>query len=185
MQSVLHYSPVKAGATFLPMTILIIVVAPIAGRLSDRIGSRWLMAGGMVLVSASGIVFAQLSTSSNFWTLLPGMLLGGVGMASVMSPMTAAALGAVPVDKAGVGSGVLNTFRQVGGSLGIAMMGAIMAAKAGTMDTAALDPEKFVSGLSLAMYVMSVIALTAAVVAATTIRQVRHLDRAALAEAAA
>jgi EmrB/QacA subfamily drug resistance transporter len=185
MQSVLHYSPVKAGATFLPMTILIILVAPIAGRLSDRIGSRWLMAGGMVLVSASGIVFAQLSTSSNFWTLLPGMLLGGVGMASVMSPMTASALGAVPVDKAGVGSGVLNTFRQVGGSLGIAMMGAIMAAKAGTMDTAALDPEKFVSGLSLAMYVMSVIALTAAVVAATTIRQVRHLDQAALAEAAA
>jgi MFS family permease len=176
---------VKAGATFLPMTILIILCAPIAGRLSDRIGSRWLMAGGMLLTSASGVVFAQLSTSSNFWTLLPGMILGGIGMASVMSPMTAAALGAVPVDKAGVGSGVLNTFRQVGGSLGIAMMGAIMAAKAGSLDAQSLDPQGFVSGLSVAMYTMAGIALAAAVVAATTIRQVRHVEPAVVAAEAA
>ena len=55
------------------------------------------------------------------------MLLGGVGMAITMTPMTAAALSSVPVDKAGVGSGMLNTFRQVGGALGIAVMGAILA----------------------------------------------------------
>jgi DHA2 family integral membrane protein (MFS transporter) len=148
------------------------------------------MAGGMLLTSASGVVFAQLSTSSNFWTLLPGMILGGIGMASVMSPMTAAALGAVPVEKAGVGSGVLNTFRQVGGSLGIAMMGAIMAAKAGSLDAQNLDPQNldpqgFVAGLSVAMYVMAGIALAAAVVAATTIRQVRHVDPAVIAAEAA
>ena len=56
------------------------------------------------------------------------MMLGGVGMAMTMTPMTAAAMSSVPVDKAGVGSGVLNTFRQVGGALGVALMGAILPA---------------------------------------------------------
>jgi EmrB/QacA subfamily drug resistance transporter len=185
MQSILGYSPVRAGATFLPMTVLIILVAPIAGRQSDRIGSRWLMAGGLALNGAGGLVFAQLSTSSTFWTLLPAMVLGGTGLACVMSPMTAAALGAVPVAKAGVGSGVLNTFRQVGGSLGLALMGAIMAAKAGSLDARTLDPQTFVAGLDLAMYVSAGIAFAAAVVAATTVRQVRHVEPGQLAEAAA
>ena len=61
------------------------------------------------------------------WRSCPAMVLGGIGMAITMTPMTAAALSAVPVDKAGVGSGMLNTFRQVGGALGIAVMGAILA----------------------------------------------------------
>ena len=127
MQNILHYSAIKAGATFLPMTILIILVAPLAGALSDRLGSRWLMAGGMTLVAGSLVIFAQLDQSSGFWNILPGLLIGGVGMALTMSPMTSATLSAVSVDKAGVASGVLNTFRQVGGSLGIAIGGAILA----------------------------------------------------------
>src|SRR5437588_664404 len=126
VQNILHYSPTKAGATFLPMVLLIIFIAPIAGRLSDRIGSRWLMGGGMTLVGISLLLYERVTVHSDFWTLLPPMLVGGFGMAMTMSPMTSAAMGAVPVDKAGVGSGVLNSFRQVGGSLGIALMGAIV-----------------------------------------------------------
>jgi AcrR family transcriptional regulator len=85
------------------------------------------MSGGMTLVGLSLLLYERVTVHSNFWTLLPSMILGGVGMALTMSPMTSAAMGAVPVDKAGVGSGVLNSFRQVGGSLGIAVMGAIVA----------------------------------------------------------
>src|SRR5919106_1065744 len=128
MQNVLGYSAVKTGAVFLPMTLLIIVVAPAAGRFSDRIGSRWLMTGGMALVAVALLLFSRLGLGSGFWDIFPGLIVGGLGMASVMTPMTAAALGSVPVAKAGVGSGVLNTFRQVGGALGIAVMGAIVAA---------------------------------------------------------
>ena len=102
------------------MTLLIIVVAPIAGRLSDRIGSRWLMGAGMTLVGVSLLLYQRVGVHSDFWTLLPALLARRVGMAMTMSPMTSAAMGSVPVDKAGVGSGVLNSFRQVGGSLGIA-----------------------------------------------------------------
>ena len=121
------FSPVKAGAAFLPMTVLIILVAPQAGHLSDKIGPRWLMTGGMVLLSASLFFFGRLDVDSTFWNILPALLLGGVGMAMSMSPTTAAAMGSVPVAKAGVGSAIINCMRQIGGSLGVAIMGALIA----------------------------------------------------------
>src|SRR5262249_47051555 len=128
-QNVIGYSPVQTGALFLPMTVLIIIVAPQAGRLSDRIGSRWLIGAGLSLVTLSLILFAQPAKSSDFWNVLPALLIRGFGMALTMTPTTAAAMGSVPVDKAGVGSAVLNAFRQVGGSLGIAIMGAVVASQ--------------------------------------------------------
>src|SRR5829696_3664037 len=127
MQNVLGYSAVQAGAAFLPMTVLIIVVAPLAGRASDRVGSRWLMAAGMVLVATQLALFSQLGTDSTFWRMLPALVVGGIGMALVMTPSAAAAMRGVAIDKAGVGSAVLNSARQVGGSIGIALIGAIMA----------------------------------------------------------
>ena len=118
----------QAGASFLPMTLLIILIAPRAGALTDRIGSRWLVGVGMTLLAVMLFYYSQLGASESFWAILPGLLIGGVGMGSTMTPVTAAAMSAVAVDKAGVGSAVLNSSRQVGGSLGIAVMGAIVAA---------------------------------------------------------
>ncbi len=171
MQNILGYSAIKAGATFLPMTVLIIVVAPVAGMLSDKLGSRWLMAGGMLLVAGSLVIFAQLNTASDFWDILPGLLIGGVGMALTMSPMTSAALSAVSVDKAGVASGVLNTFRQVGGSLGIAVGGAILASYVTVPSQSPQFADQFVTGLQHALYTSAGIAFAAALVAAVTIRK--------------
>ena len=171
MQNVLGYSAVEAGATFLPMTVLIILVAPVAGKASDRFGSRWLMATGMTLVALSLLLYAQLEIDSSFWNVLPGLLTGGIGMAMSMSPMTAAALSAVPVDKAGVGSGILNTFRQVGGALGIAIMGAIFADRsAAALSGGASRPEAFMAGFTPARYVGAGFAFAAAVVAALLVR---------------
>ena len=135
MQNILGFSAVQTGAAFLPMTVLIILIAPIAGRTTDRIGSRSFMTIGMCLVAAQLLYFSQLGADATFWNLLPGLLVGGAGMAMTMTPSAAAATRAVPVDKAGVGAGVLNAFRQVGGSLGIAVMGAIMAHAAGGQTT--------------------------------------------------
>ena len=171
MQNVLGYSAVRAGVAFLPMTVLIILVAPFAGRSSDRLGSRWLMTGGMTLVGCSLLVFAQLQPDSSYFQLLPGMILGGVGMATTMTPMTAAVLSSVPVDKAGVGSGMLNTFRQVGGALGIALMGAILASGSNTaLADGASKVDAFINGLHHALYVAAVIAFAAALTAAVTVR---------------
>src|SRR5262245_13090297 len=121
LQRVLGYGAIKTGATFLPMTVLIILVAPLAGRLSDRIGPRWLMGGGLILLSSSLLLFGTLGVDSSWWDIVPGLVVGGVGMAITMAPTTAAAMASVPIDKAGVGSAVINSMRQVGGSLGIAI----------------------------------------------------------------
>ena len=163
MQNVLGYSPVQAGASFLPMTILIILIAPRAGALTDRVGSRWLVGGGMTLLSGMLFYYTTLGAQESFWALLPGLLLGGVGMGMTMTPVTAAAMSAVPVDKAGVGSAVLNSARQVGGSLGIAVMGSIVA-----------SASSYLVGFHDALRVGSLLCLVGAAVAVTAIRKVEH-----------
>jgi EmrB/QacA subfamily drug resistance transporter len=185
VQGILHYSPTQAGATFLPMVLLIIFIAPIAGRLSDRIGSRWLMGAGMTLVGVSLLLYERVTVHSNFWTLLPPMLVGGFGMAMTMSPMTSAAMGAVPVDKAGVGSGVLNSFRQVGGSLGIAVMGAIVGSYAHPADKGLAAAQDYVNGLHAGFAVGAAITFVAAVVAITLVRTRPEVVREHIVEIAA
>jgi EmrB/QacA subfamily drug resistance transporter len=184
MQNILGYSATKTGAAFLPMTILIILIAPIAGRSSDRIGSRALMTAGMVCLAASLAIFSRLGLDSTFWDIFPGLIVGGFGVALVMTPMTAAALGSVAVEKSGVGSGVLNTFRQVGGALGIAVMGAIVASYV-DLNGGRPDPASFIDGFQTALTVSAGFALLGAVVAWATIRKHRHMDAGELAEAAA
>ena len=185
IQNILGYSATQAGAVFLPMTILIILVAPIAGKLSDVVGSRWLMGGGMTLLGVSLLLYQRVGLHSGFWTLLPAMLVGGVGMASTMSPMTAAAMGAVPVDKAGVGSGVLNSFRQVGGALGIALMGAIVSSFIHHPARTPAGAQDYVNGLHAALAVAAIISFAAAVVAVVTVRTRPSVERAHIAELAA
>jgi len=174
MQNVLHYSPTQAGATFLPMTLCIVFLAPIAGRMTDRLGPRWLIGAGMTLVAGSLIIFAQLDRHSNFWDIFPGLLVGGAGMAMSMAPTTATAMQAVSIDKAGVGSAVLNSMRQVGGSLGIAVMGAIVAAFVHVPRTDPRVVPQFVDGFQHALEVAAVIAFSAAVVAVVTLRKPEH-----------
>ena len=167
MQNVLGYSAIQAGAAFLPMTILIILVAPVAGKLSDRHGSRWLMSAGMVLLAAQLVYFSQLGTDATFWNLLPALLVGGLGMSMTMTPTSAAALRAVPVEKSGVGSAVLNAMRQVGGSLGIALMGAIVANEASGRP----GVEGFMAGFERALLVAAAIAFVGALVAFALVRR--------------
>src|SRR3954454_10201558 len=179
MQNVLHYSPVEAGASFLPMTILIILIAPRAGALTDRVGSRWLVAGGMTLLAMMLLYYSQLGADESFWALVPGLLLGGVGMGMTMTPVTAAAMSAVAVDKAGIGSAVLNSARQVGGSLGIAVMGAIVASGISTaVANGAPPPIAYLHGFHDALRVAAGLCLAGAVVAVLAIRKVEHREHA-------
>ena len=171
---VLGYSPIQTGAAFLPLTVLIVFVAPLAGRFSDKIGSRWLMGAGLVLLSASLLSFSTLGVDSSFWDIVPGLVLGGFGMSLAMTPTTAAAMGSVPVDKAGVGSAVLNSMRQVGGSLGIALMGAIVAASVSVLPSSPEYPDQFVEGYHNALHVAAAIAIVGAIVAVATVRKVHH-----------
>jgi MFS family permease len=158
------------------MTVLIIFVAPAAGRLADHIGPRWLMGAGMVLLTGSLLLFATLDAQSTWWDILPGLVVGGVGMAITMAPTTAAAMGSVPVAKAGVGSAVINSMRQVGGSLGIALMGALVATAVSVTPFNPAFPTQFVEGYHRALHVGAAITLAGALVAVTTIRKISHAE---------
>ena len=169
LQNVLGYSAIKTGATFLPMTLLIILVAPVAGRISDRIGPRWPMALGMTLLTGSLLLFGTLDAHSSFWDIVPGLVVGGFGMAITMAPTTAAAMSSVPVDKAGVGSAVINSMRQVGGSLGIAIMGTLVAGAISVAPSSPRYDTQFIEGYHRALQVGAGLLLIGAVVAVLTI----------------
>ena len=125
MQNILHFSALQAGVRFLPSTLMIVVVAPIAGRLSDRIGPKPLIIAGLSLLGLSLFLQSQITPTTGYATLLPAFVVMGVGIALTMSPMSTAAMNAVDVAKAGVASGTLSMSRMVGGSLGVAVTGAL------------------------------------------------------------
>jgi EmrB/QacA subfamily drug resistance transporter len=126
MQNIRDYSPLQAGVRFLPATMMIIIVAPLAGRLADRLGPRPLMTFGLLAVSGALFSQSNLTISSSYETLLPGFVLIGIGMGFVMSPMSLAAMNAVDQTKAGVASGILSMNRMVGGTFGVAVLGAMV-----------------------------------------------------------
>ena len=126
MQNVLHYSPLQTGVRFLPATVLIIVVSPLAGRLTDRVGPRPLMALGLVILGGALLIESQLTIHTVYGLLLPGFILLGMGIGLVMSPMSTAAMNAVDRSKSGAASGVVSMSRMVGGTVGLAVMGALV-----------------------------------------------------------
>jgi EmrB/QacA subfamily drug resistance transporter len=126
MQNVHDYSPLQAGVRFLPSTIVIMFVGPIAGRLSDRIGPRPLLVGGLVTVAGSLFWQSYLDIDTADWFLAASFALMGLGMGFVMSPMSTAAMNAVDQSKAGAASGTLSMSRMVGGTFGVAALGALV-----------------------------------------------------------
>ena len=96
MQNIRGYSPLEAGVRFLPSTVMIIIIAPLAGRLADRVGSRPLITFGLLCVSGALFWQSHLTVSSGYGALLPGFMLMGVGMGFVMSPMSLAAMNLMP-----------------------------------------------------------------------------------------
>jgi len=144
LQEVLGFSPVKSGLAMTPMSLMILVGAPISGRLSDRIGSRWLLAAGTAIM-AVGILFItrQTSVDTTVLSLSPALVVTGIGMGMTFSPMTAAAMRDVPPRVAGSASGVLNTTRNIGQVLGIAILGSVLQTRMATHTAKGLAPLGF------------------------------------------
>jgi EmrB/QacA subfamily drug resistance transporter len=125
IQNILGYSPLEAGVRFLPTTLVIMVVAPIAGRLTDRIGPRPPIVAGLFVVAVSLYLQSRVDVGSGYDDLLVPFILMGFGIALTMSPMSTAAMNAVANEKAGLASGLLSMSRMVGGTFGVAVLGAI------------------------------------------------------------
>jgi EmrB/QacA subfamily drug resistance transporter len=128
MQNILAYSPLETGVRFLPSTLVIMVAGPLAGRLADKVGPRLPLVFGLLLVTVSLAWQSRIDVDTTFSFLVVPFILLGLGMGFTMSPMSTAAMNAVDRSKAGVASGTLSMTRMVGGTFGVAALGALVAA---------------------------------------------------------
>jgi EmrB/QacA subfamily drug resistance transporter len=126
-QNIKGYSALEAGVRSMPMTLIIMFIAPIAGRLNAKIGPRPLMTLGMLLATGGMAGLAQLTASSSYNHIWPYFVLLGAGISLTMPALSGAAMSAVDPAKSGIASGVLNSARQIGGAVGIAVMGSVVA----------------------------------------------------------
>jgi MFS family permease len=132
LQISLGYSPLGAGLRFLPWTLPLFVVAPIAGRVLDRIGSRLLLSLGLLLQFAGlGWVALTVAGGRSYASAIPALVIAGCGASMAIPAGQNAVMNAVPRDSIGKASGVFNTARQLGGAFGIAILAAVFAARGG------------------------------------------------------
>lgn len=129
LQNGLGYSPLGAGLRLLPLTLLILVVAPFAGRLTARLELRWPLLGGLMLLGAGLLLLAGISTGDGWTALLPGMIVGGIAIGAISPSLAAAMVSVLPAEQSGMSSGINNTFRQLGIAMGVAGLGAIFDAR--------------------------------------------------------
>jgi len=119
LQLILGYSAAKTGILLIPMEIVILVLSPVSGRLSDKYGSQVLNSVGLALNASALIWFSRLTETSSYFAVLVSLFLFGVGMALFASPNTSSVMGSVPEAKRGVASGIRNTINQTAGVLSV------------------------------------------------------------------
>jgi EmrB/QacA subfamily drug resistance transporter len=167
MQNVLRYTPIQAGAAYLPVTAGIAVAAGASARLFARIGTRPVIVAGS-LVAAVGVgLLAQTPVAGGYLTdLLPGLLIMSIGLGGVFVAVTSAANAGVPPDKAGLAAGLLNTSLQLGAALGLAVLSAAATARTRHLLAAGSSPSAAATGgYQRALLAASVFLLVAAVIA--------------------
>ncbi|MGI8696258.1 MAG: DHA2 family efflux MFS transporter permease subunit [Mycobacteriales bacterium] len=178
LQLVQGYGPLGAGLRTLPWTAMPLLIAPIAGPLTDRIGGRPLIVTGLALMAA-GIAWIALvmSVSVSYASLVPAFVLAGVGMSLFFVPINTVVFGATPVAQHGVASGANNAIREIGGVFGVAVLASVFSARGGYSSSAS-----YVDGLRPAVLVGAAV-VAAGAVAAAFIRSRRAEAAAAAVEA--
>jgi EmrB/QacA subfamily drug resistance transporter len=161
MQGVLGYSPTEAGLRMLPWTGMPMLVAPIAGILSDRVGGRPVVATGLFFQAAGLAYMASVVTvDASYAVQLPGLIISGIGMALFFAPASNLVMSSVRASEQGIASGANNALREVGGALGIAIMASIFLARGGYE-----SGQAFVDGLRPALVTGSVVVALAGICA--------------------
>jgi EmrB/QacA subfamily drug resistance transporter len=126
LQNYLGHSPLEAGVRYLPITVTVFLVAPVAGSLLPRVPARLLMSAGLALAGVGLLVMSGLDADSDWTALLPGFLLAGAGVGLLNPVIADVAMSVVPRERSGMAAGINDTFRQVGVAVGIAAWGAIL-----------------------------------------------------------
>ncbi|MEU5821852.1 MFS transporter [Streptomyces sp. NPDC047803] len=161
LQGVLGYSPTEAGLRMLPWTGMPMLVAPIAGMLSDRFGGRPVVVTGLALQAAGLALFAMaIAPDASYVSQLPGLIVGGIGMALYFAPAASLVMSSVRPGEQGIASGANNALREVGGALGVAVLTTVFASQGG-LESA----RSFTDGTVPAVWIGSGVVALAALVA--------------------
>jgi EmrB/QacA subfamily drug resistance transporter len=126
LQFILGYSPLQTGYRLLPMVATMLVMAPIAPRAAERFGNKWAVVGGMLLGAGGMFFFSRITPASGYSHSLIAMIIMAVGLFLAMVPATNSIMGSLPLAKAGIGSAINGATRQIGGALGVAVLGSIL-----------------------------------------------------------
>jgi len=127
MQQVLGYSTVEAGAVFLPQSIVLMIFAPLSTRWVHKFGNKAVVATGLFILASALVLMSTFQVDTTGWWVIAITALSALGMAHVVAPATESIMGSLPRAKAGVGSAMNDTTRQVGGAVGVALLGSILA----------------------------------------------------------
>jgi MFS family permease len=171
LQQVLHYDPIRAGLSFLPMTLSIFLASSTAPRLVGRFGARAVITAGMLCATVGMALLIGVSPHGSYLpSVLPGALLAAIGMGFSLVPATIVAMQSLPASQSGMGSGLLNTSRLMGGALGLAVLSTI--ADAQTRDSAAAGAaHALTNGFDLAFGVGAVFTVVGSLLAALLLRK--------------
>jgi len=171
LQLAVGSSAVQAGIALLPLTVLVAVVAPLAGWLVGRAGARLLSGAGLTLVAVGLVLLGRIDSGWGPAKILPGLLLAGLGIGLSTTPITTAAMQQVPAERSGIASATLNAFGMVGMSLGIVVMSDVVAARLPVdLVGSVADPAAFAAGIGTGFMVNAALALVAAGLAVAAIR---------------
>ena len=129
LQNILGYSALEAGLRFLPISLLSFLVAPVAGKLAERLPVRGFLGAGLIMVGVGLLMMGGIEPSDDWTTLLAGFVVAGIGIGLINPPLATAAIGVVEPRQSGAASGINSTFRQVGTATGIAGLGALFQAR--------------------------------------------------------
>jgi EmrB/QacA subfamily drug resistance transporter len=181
LQLILGYTALRTGVLLIPMDIIILVLSPICGKLSDRYGSRLLSSTGLAFNAAALIWFSTLSTKSSYTTVLTSLVLFGFGLALFAPANTSAIMGSVPAEKRGVASGIRNTINQTAGVLSVPFSLLLMTLVipynkltqiiGGSQLVNAVDAPSLLKAINRACLILGIITLLAIIPALQTGRQ--------------
>jgi EmrB/QacA subfamily drug resistance transporter len=196
VQEILGFGPITAGLAMLPVTLPVMLLSPAAGRAYDRLGPRALVAAGAALLGTGTLWTAVLLGTFRYAWLLPGLVLTGIGIGLIMSPASTDALNTAPPAWRGQAQGVIQTLRHMGGTVGLAVMGTVVARTqrarlGGALPAAHGDPamlkevsaamlgalkHSLAAGISSALYIGGAVVLASAVAAWALLRRVTPAD---------
>ncbi|HEX4519766.1 MAG TPA: MFS transporter [Gaiellaceae bacterium] len=170
LQEVLRYSAVETGVAFIAITVMLAAGSSLAQKLTTRLGARPVLSAGLLLTAAGCVLYAQMPDGGHyFWDVFPALLLSGIGLGLSFVPVTIAALTGVRHADAGAASGLINTSRQIGGSIGLAAITTIAATATGhyaqSHELLAVSGPALAHGFQVAFYTLGALALGGAAIA--------------------